>query len=167
MESLYKPDHTNPTSLPPPKVTAFDNTNQCTPNTRTKYRMINSEYNDGSCFTFGWTVKTKNTVCHDFFGHGTPGQECTADMDFNITSIWKHGGHCQIFEENNCWGNHFQNIDAGETCMKFKKAGWGPIKSFWCRGCKFASFHCLHCSFFVVRVARTDAFGLPELQSVG
>nr|XP_036575241.1 uncharacterized protein CTRU02_14777 [Colletotrichum truncatum]KAF6781785.1 hypothetical protein CTRU02_14777 [Colletotrichum truncatum] len=118
------------------EVTAYDNVANCDANDNTRYRIVSGASNNERCYTFDWDMP--GTSCTEFQRGGASKGGCVSGSLLPRSVVFK-GGACSAFNEVNCQGSkssHTGEMNGRFGCSSLERYGWGPIRSFRCRGCK-------------------------------
>ncbi|KAM7198391.1 hypothetical protein V8F20_006152 [Naviculisporaceae sp. PSN 640] len=118
------------------QVTAYDNTQTCSADGNTRYRVISGATDNNRCYTFDRDMP--GTACTEYTRGGWAKGGCVTGS-LIPKSVAFQGGGCRVFSAPDCGaGNngHYQDSNGGTYgCFRGLETGFGGgIRSFWCYG---------------------------------
>jgi hypothetical protein len=120
-------------------VVAYSNTYDCNADDNTKYRFISGAGDLTRCMTFDQDMP--GTSCEEFRNGGTSHGGCNTGS-LIPESVVLRAGRCVIYAEPGCKSvPTWDSRGPVNTCRSFilPAVYVGPIRSFWCSGCKISS----------------------------
>jgi len=121
------------------EVVAYSNRYDCDADDNTKYRFISGAGDLTRCMTFDQDMP--GTACEEFRNGGTSHGGCDTGS-LIPESVVLRAGRCVVYAEPGCRSvPSWDSRGPVNTCHSFilPAVYVGPIRSFWCSGCKMLS----------------------------
>ncbi|KAM0229103.1 hypothetical protein ACHAPO_010258 [Fusarium lateritium] len=121
------------------QITAYNNVNNCNANRDSSYRIYSGATNNNACMTIDGNMP--GSSCRQYWNGGSNNGGCSGTL--TARSILQEAGRCVVYDQANCQGRYQDSGNLnGRSCASLERYNWGPIRSFWCSGCKFLDKLC-------------------------